>query len=449
MKRIPLTLPSQIFQVVLGAPCPKPDDWTPDRIDMNDDSYSSTPNKETISPSPQVHRAKWVMVTPDHIIENGAVTVIGDTVSKAEPWKKHSIGTPGHVIDYGPGLLMAGAINAHTHLELSALKGRVHGSGTFLSWVRSLLHEKERMDPEAAESEALSAAKKLRSQGTVCVADIGAGPTGIQRLRQANLCGWFFWEVLGGAPLPQAHLSKPLPDHVSCEPGLSLAGHAPHTTPSETLISAKQRTKEEGLLFSIHLAESEEEAAFIRTGKGEWAEFLDERSITLVLPRTRGDTPVAYADELGLLDEWTLAVHLRLADGGDLIRIAQARCNVCICPRSNMRMYGSLPPVEDMLRAGIQPALGTDSLASVDDPDLWNEAAFLARQLPNLSPRDIMAMITSNGARALKLHSHFGDLIPGRRGFMTFLPLDGNTVADILERAVYGDRSGDPKTVSY
>ncbi|MBI4775068.1 MAG: amidohydrolase family protein [Deltaproteobacteria bacterium] len=406
---------------------------------MNDDSHSSTRNQETVSPPPRVHRAKWVMMTPDRIIENGAVTVVGNTISRVEPWGNGSASSSRRVTDHGTGLLMAGAINAHTHLDLSALKGRVHGSGTFLSWVRSLLQERGRMDPEAAESEALSAARNLCSRGTACVADIGAGPAGIQRLRQANLCGWFLWEVLGGSPLPRASLSKPLLNAASCEPGLSLAGHAPHTTPSETLVSAKQRTKEKGLLFSIHLAESEEEAAFIRTGKGEWADFLSERGITLVLPRTQRDTPVAYANELGLLDERTLAVHLRLAVWEDLRRLAEARCNVCICPRSNMRMYGTMPPVEDMLRAGIRPALGTDSLASVDDLDVWKEAAFLARQLPNLSPRDIMAMATSNGARALGLHSHFGELIPGRRAFMAFLSLDGYTAEDVLERAVYGE----------
>ena len=415
---------------------------------MHADPSSKNFNKEATARPARVHRAKWVMVTPDRVIENGAVTVVGDTISKAEPWGNRSNGSHGQVIDHGSGLLMAGAINAHTHLELSALRGRVQGAGTFLSWVRSLIQERDRMDPEAAESDALSAAEDLRSRGTACVADIGAGPGGVSRLQQAGLCGWFLWEVLGGAPLPRASLHKPVPGAISCKPGLSLAGHAPHTTPSETLISAKQRTKEMGLLFSIHLAESEEEVAFIRTGKGDWADFLDERGIALARARIQGDTPVAYANGLGLLDEWTLAVHLRLADREDLRQIAETHCSVCICPRSNMRMYGTLPPVENMLRAGIRPALGTDSMASVDDLDMWNEMAFLARRLPNLSPSDIMAMATSNGARALRLHTHFGDLIPGRKAFMAFLPVDGHTVEDILERAVCGDRSGDPESVS-
>jgi len=318
----------------------------------------------------------------------------------------------------------------------------VQGTGTFLSWVRALLREREQLDPEAAESEALLQARYLRSRGTSCVADICAGTAGPQRLRGAGLCGWALWEVLGGAPLPSTPLTKPLSDQAPCEPGLSLAGHAPHTTPSETLISAKQRTRQQGLLFSIHLAESEEEAAFISTGKGDWADFLKERGISLVLPRTPGNTPVSYVDKLGLLDELTLAVHMRLADKQDLRRLVEARCRVCICPRSNMRMYGSMPPVEDMLRAGIQPALGTDSLASVDDLDLWNEAAFLAGRLPNLSPRDIMAMATTNGAKALGLQSHFGDLIPGKRAFLTYLPVNGNAAGDVLEAAVHGNLKG-------
>ncbi len=130
-------------------------------------------------------------------------------------------------------------------------------------------------------------------------------------------------------------------------------------------------------------------------------------------------------DGLGALDNQTLAVHLVQVDRDDLDLLAQKDVRVCVCPRSNHNLLGQLPDVHAMLARGLRPALGTDSLASVSSLDLFDEMRFLAREVPALSPLEIISMGTVNGARALSRDRGLGTLEQGKHGVMLFFPVDG------------------------
>ena len=77
---------------------------------------------------------------------------------------------------------------------------------------------------------------------------------------------------------------------------LRLAAHAPHSVSAQLL-----RLVARGGVGSIHLAESPEEARFLCSGDGPWAEFLGRRGLGHVPFDPPGTTPVRYVDELGLL----------------------------------------------------------------------------------------------------------------------------------------------------
>jgi len=134
---------------------------------------------------------------------------------------------------------------------------------------------------------------------------------------------------------------------------------------------------------------------------------------------------VPYAAELGLLDEGTLAVHCVQLDAADIRLLAESGAHVCLCPRSNAAINVGTAPARALADAGAPLCLGTDSLASNHDLDLWNEARAL-RDLPpghDLPPAALLRLLTVGGAAALG-RGDIGSMAPGRRARLALLPED-------------------------
>src|SRR5262249_25351710 len=111
--------------------------------------------------------------------------------------------------------------------------------------------------------------------------------------------------------------------------------------------------------------------------------------------------PVDVAADLGLVAADVLLVHLTDIRSDELDKVAVSGAPVVLCPRSNLFIEVKLPPLLEMLKAGIVPALGTDSLASNASLDVLAEARALADPFPSVDKRVLVDMATAAGARAL------------------------------------------------
>jgi cytosine/adenosine deaminase-related metal-dependent hydrolase len=187
------------------------------------------------------------------------------------------------------------------------------------------------------------------------------------------------------------------------------------------------------------VAESSEEKEFVTSAGGKWADLLRNQGISFKDWGLPAPSPVRHLERLGVLDERTLAVHLVQAERNDLEILKQKGVRVCLCPRSNRNLLAELPDVRTMLDMGMRPALGTDSLASVSSLDLFAEMALLAREVPGVPPRAIIAMGTVNGARALHMEKEWGTLDPGRHAAILFIPVHASSVDSLLDMLVSGD----------
>ncbi|GAB6096395.1 amidohydrolase family protein [Desulfatiferula olefinivorans] len=361
--------------------------------------------------APEIHRAGFLVCDADSVIENGCVRIERGRITYAGPFTQHP---DGRIVDHGPGLLMPALVNAHTHLELSALKGRLSVTEGFESWVRQLLSVRDGLGLDALTQGVLSGCRELIESGTGVVGDIStlgivAGP-----LTNSGLSGVLFREYLGNTVPPD--------DEVDAHGSFvrSLAGHAPHTGSPNLLAALKQRCRKHPRPFSIHLAESDDEMAFITRSEGPWAEFLTSRSIDFSDWGLPARSPVQHLDNLGLLDENTLCVHVLRADHRDLALLRQARSPVCLCPRSNLALHQRLPDVPAMIDQGLCLCLGTDSLASIPTLNLVDDMALLAHRFPGIAPKAIFRMATENGARALGFADRFGRLAPGYSGVLCY-----------------------------
>lgn len=372
-----------------------------------------------------VHRAAWVIVNPWRILENGYVRVENNRI--VEVGRGYS-GTDG--IDHGSGVIMAGFVNAHVHLELSALRGRVPLGLGFKTWVSSLIQERARIGVSALEDAARDGIDQIMESGTLGVGEIST--LGITRdmVADSGLSGVWFQEMLGSYDsLPDLDFGS-LPDQSL---GFSVAGHAPHTCSPQLLKDLKRDSLIHGHVFSIHVAESNDEFEFIRTARGKWAEFLKERGIDFSLWPLPATSSVTYLDRLNLLDSNTLAVHLLTVDNSDLDILMDRGVKTVVCPRSNKNLHARLPCIRRILDHGLTPALGTDSLASCGSLSMADEMAFVAQNYPDISPSEILAMATCYGAKALGTDQNFGTLEHGQSARFLFVPAEADNSEHLLE----------------
>ncbi|MEG6504832.1 amidohydrolase family protein [Nitratidesulfovibrio sp. 1201_IL3209] len=398
----------------------------------------------------------------------------GGVIEAVEPMDafRRRAGVP--LADLGDVTLMPGVVNCHTHLELSHLAGRTVLGGGFVPWVKTLLSltgagAGAETPPEVRAAALADAARQLAACHTAHVGDITAvAPAAVRRAMQAASIGcshfaevfgyrfatpdgqpaapadtaalwpWAMAELMADmtqddfAPPPAPASAAPSASAVSGPPGApfpvhpdaALAGHALYSTHPVALAAARRWCERNHRVFSMHLAEHPDEVEFLTTGRGALADLLAVR----VLPpgfAAPGMRPVPYAAELGLLDEGTLAVHCVQLDASDIRLLAESGAHVCLCPRSNAAIDVGAAPAHALAEAGAPLCLGTDSLASNHDLDLWNEARAL-RDLPaghDLPPAALLRLLTVNGASALG-RGDIGAIAPGRRARLALLPQD-------------------------
>lgn len=259
--------------------------------------------------------------------------------------------------------------------------------------------------------------RTLRETGTALLGEFGPFFPVEEHLALMGLEGVVWQEFLGE--------ERDVPTPFQIFPGIisSLAAHAPHTTSPRLLGKIKTICSHRGLLFSMHLAESCQEVEFLKSGQGDWACFLESRGFRFKNWDFFGLSPVALAQKLNLLDPQTLLVHLIYVSQEEVELLARSGVRVCVCPRSNWRLHKALPPLGEFLKAGLKPALGTDSLASVDTLSIFEEMQFTARKYPDLKPREILVMATQNGAIALGRRD-LGVLEKGGSAKMIYVELD-------------------------
>ncbi|MFO7559284.1 MAG: amidohydrolase family protein [Desulfobacterales bacterium] len=387
---------------------------------------------------PSVHRAGWVIADQNTIIQNGYVKIQNGYITETGKGRR----VPNdHEVDYGEGVILPGLVNAHTHLELSALKDSVQTTAGFQAWVKELIEKRAELDLKTLKQGAVSGMRDLLSSGCAVVGEISTLGITQDLFSESVLSGVWFQEFLGNPRNPVLKCRKGNRQH------LSVAGHAPHTTSPDILKKLKALSLREKLPFSIHLSESEDERLFFEQGRGQWADFLTERGIDFSGWDIRGKTPVAYADTLGLLDSQTLAVHVNYADEEDLRIISEKNVFVCLCLRSNARLHDRIPDVKGLMKKNIRLCLGTDSLASVETLSIFDEMAYAAEKFPSIPPGEILAMATENGAAALGFPGVLGSLLPGGVGVFQYIPLAAANEKQLLEHLVNAGFDGSPQMI--
>lgn len=340
------------------------------------------------------------------------------------------------VRELGDAVIVPGLVNAHTHIELAFMNGEPPAGGAFMSWIRDLVAKRSQVSPAEAAAAAGKAIETMVARGTVAVGDVANGAWVPPLLARSPLYGLAFHELFGfRAGDTESILDKAAArlEAIDSDPAVRAAAlrfttvltpHAAHTTSSPLLKALGGRAVASGEVLSIHVAESEEETQLLRDGTGAFKDFLIERDAWEAGWKAPGLTPVEYLDRLGVLTPRTLAVHCVHLDHQDLSRLQARGVTVVTCPRSNQRLGVGKAPVPKLLASGIPVALGTDSMASSPDVDVFTEIAHLRQDHPGISPAAALRIATLNGARALGLARELGSIEPGKRDLLAVVGLN-------------------------
>jgi len=313
----------------------------------------------------------------------------------------------------GPGLL-----DAHVHLDLSALHGKVPARGGFVAWLRRVVRARRELSVAEVRAGARAASRELLRGGTTALGDIDASGV-VGRMSVGPGPRRIVYREILDAGSPErtasalAHVRRPLAVRPLLVEGLS--PHAPYTTSSELLRGAGSLARRRRLPLSIHWAETAEEQAWMERGTGPFARILSHS------PRTPGLELLARA---GLLGRRTSLVHGNFPGRGDPERLATVGVTLVHCPGTHAFFARPPFPLQRYRRAGVPLALGTDSAASNAGLDMRREMALLRRAFPGLDPREVYAMATLGAARALGLAGRAGCIRRGAPGDLVAWGLD-------------------------
>ena len=371
----------------------------------------------------EILTASWVLPVAGPPLRDGRVAVHARRVA----WVggADDPGGPGGPLrDLGPGVLLPGLVNAHCHLELSHLAGRVPFGAGFVPWVEGVVASRGRFADADVRSATGAAVAFLEERGTAAVGDVSNDLGHLDLLAASRLSAVVFLELLSWDPVKADSTLRWAEERLAAvapalRPGLDvrLAAHAPHSCSPALL----RRLAERGGPAAIHLAASRDEAAFLAHGRGDWLAFLGRRGLGHVSFPAPAMSPVRYAEGLGVLHPRLVAAHGVQVDAGDRQVLAGRGVHVILCPRSNRNLGVGTADVPALLAAGVRLSLGTDSLASVETLDVLEDAVLLRRSFPGVEGATIVRMATLGGAETLGFDD-LGAIAPGQRAALAFAP---------------------------
>lgn len=385
------------------------------------------------------YRARWVIPVTRPPIElgcvvehEGRIVFVGDRSNAPD----------GEDCDLGECVLLPGLINAHTHLELTAMRGFLEDL-CFNDWIDKLRSSRN----EALTTEMLLDAARFGiveglHSGVTTYADTCSSGVVMQALLEMGVRGIMYQETFGSSPaqcsasmdklrLMVDELAPAQTDMVR----LGISPHAPYTISDDLYEACALFAADCGLPMGLHISESAAEHELVSAGTGPFAVEWHARGLEVV-PRAR--SPIALLERTGCLDGSPLLIHCVRLDSEDIATILRHECAVAHCPASNAKFGHGIAPITELLECGVTVALGSDSVASNNRMDILEEARLATlfqragKQSERVLPaRQALELATIAGARALGIDDRVGSLEPGKDADLAAFSLSAARVTPI------------------
>jgi 5-methylthioadenosine/S-adenosylhomocysteine deaminase len=385
--------------------------------------------------------ARWVIpVEPAGLVlEEHSVGISKGRIAVIAPQAEtRSQITADEVLEMPSHVLIPGLVNAHTHAAMSLFRGLADDL-PLMTWLNDHIWPAEGLwvlDEFVADGTRLAVAEMLRG-GTTCFNDMYFFPDVTARVvNQVGMRATIGMIIIDfpskWAQNPDEYFAKAseLYDRLKNKPLTrpAFAPHSPYAVCDDSLRRLLRLANElPDMPIHMHVHETHDEVS----------QGLEQHGVR----------PIERLDTLGLIGPNLTAVHMTQLEDAEIALMAERGAQVVHCPESNLKLASGFCPVQRLLDAGINVALGTDGAASNNDLDMLGElrtAALLAKGVAGnasaLPAAQALEMATLSGARALGLADEIGSLVVGKAADITAFAMDSpetEPVYNLISQIVY------------
>ena len=339
------------------------------------------------------------------IIKDSVITDVGTYRKEIESVKAKQR------IDATGKLVIPGLINTHTHAAMTLFRGLADDL-ELNDWLQNYIWPAEAkfINPETIHLGTELASAEMLLSGTTTFNDMYFFEDIVAQTAKAMGIRVTVGEGLLDFPTPNCKTpeeglkyAEALIQKWKDDPlvSVAVAPHSPYTCSPSLLKSARALAGKYGVMCHIYLAETTKEVNDCRT--------------------KHGMTPVEYLDNLGILNERTIAAHCVHLTNRDISILKEKKVKISHNPGSNLKLASGIAPIMDMQDKGLCIGLGTDGAASNNDLNMFEEMDLTAKihKAVNLDPAAmdawlVLRMATIDAANVLGLGHLIGSLEIGK-----------------------------------
>ena len=346
-------------------------------------------------------------------------------------------GFTGKCIDGKGGILMPGLVNAHTHVPMTLMRG--YGGGCDLhTWLNQYIFPAEaRLDSRAVAAGAGLGLAEMIASGVTTIADMyGHTDAVAQEVAASGISANL---SVGGVQFtddfnPDTHndcrvqreLTEQWHGYNDGQILVDASIHAEYTSSPPLWQWMADFARDYGLRMHAHISEtaSEHQGSLERLGL----------------------TPIQALDRCGVWENGGIAAHCVYTTAEDWAIMAAKDVSCVHNPWSNLKLGSGVAPIPDMLRAGVNIALGTDGMSSHNSADFFSDLKLAAclhkgirRDPTAVTARQALYMATAGGALALGRRDT-GRIVPGYRADLILVDFEAANLVpchDIAENLVF------------
>ena len=354
------------------------------------------------------------------------------------------------IIDYQGAWIMPGLVNCHTHSAMTGLRG-IRDDSNLHEWLEDYIWPAEaEFTPEMTTKAVKEALTEMLQSGTTTFNDMynpnGVDIAEIYEAVKASKMRCYFSPTLFSS---EAETTKEAITRTRAiietikgyqDPNLKVmvAPHSPYSCSRDLLESSLELAKEENIPLHIHVAETQEESGIIL--------------------KRYGKRPLAFLDELGYLDHKAVFAHGVELNEAEITRLADSQVAIAHNPISNLKLASGIAPVVQLQKAGVAVGIATDSVASNNNLDMFEEGrtAALLQKMKNGDASQFpietaLKSLTIEGAKVLGMANEIGSLEVGKQADFLVIQPQGKIhlqpQENMLSHLVYAVKSSDVNDV--
>lgn len=350
-----------------------------------------------------------------------SILVLNDKDEVVELINTHGDLKESEGVEFYNGILCPGFVNAHCHLELSHLKGKIEKGGGLQNFVRSIVSMRQ-AEKDVIFQAVEKADFEMRTSGIVAAGDISNTDDTIAVKKKSRISYYNFFEIFDlfnpDLTTQAFYSAMGLFHSVATEIPSSVVPHAPYSCSPGLFNLLHAFHEDRDCCISIHNQETVGEDEMFLKGSGSMIDFFSE-----INPGYKDFTAVGKSSCQAIVDmlirgKQYMFVHNTFSQEQDLVyaneQLGADNCFWCLCPRSNKYIENSQPDYDLFIRNKSNVVIGTDSLASNDDLSIIEELKLVHTQNDTIDLETTLSWLTINGAKSLKKHDNLGSFEPGK-----------------------------------